>query len=175
MKKICLKSFGFTLIELLVVVSVIGLLFTVGIASYQEFNRKQTVSQSAKNVISGLRLAQSKAISGEKDSSKCGNPLKSRLNYWSFSVLSGNKYQIQGNCTNNDAKPPKTITFSTQEFSLPSNVSLSSPEIRFLPFTQGVNQPASLCLSGYNNTYFYKISVTSTGEIKDEGFTNSCP
>ncbi|MGB9613813.1 MAG: pilus assembly FimT family protein, partial [Candidatus Margulisiibacteriota bacterium] len=34
---------GFTLIELLVTISLIGILFTIGIASYIDFSRRQTV------------------------------------------------------------------------------------------------------------------------------------
>ena len=38
---------GFTLIELLIVITIMGLLVGVGIASYNEFNRTQTIKQAA--------------------------------------------------------------------------------------------------------------------------------
>src|SRR4030042_3903407 len=104
MKKTCP---GFTLIELLVVFSVIAILFTIGFASYQSFNRKQIVVQAAKELKENLRLAQNKASVGEKPTGCTGT-----LNGWQVAFSGDSSYQIQAVC------PPNTVNFKT--ITLPS-------------------------------------------------------
>ncbi len=65
MKKPILPS-GFTLVELIVAVSIFMILTTIGFVSYSDFNRRQQIVQSAKNVQLVFREAQKKARVGEK-------------------------------------------------------------------------------------------------------------
>lgn len=58
---------GFTLVELLVVVAIIGILTSVAVASYNSFNRSQTVKIAALNIKSDLRAAKTDSIAGRKD------------------------------------------------------------------------------------------------------------
>ena len=60
------KSSGFSLVELLVVISIICILSVVGIASYINFSRSQTVTQAARKIVQDMRLAQSLANNGQK-------------------------------------------------------------------------------------------------------------
>jgi len=175
---------GFSLIELLVVISIITLLFGFGMATYNDFNRRQMVSQSAKAIKNNLRLAQSKAMAGEKDCSAgvcggnvsgCGNdnPLsdaEKSLEGW-FVELTGaagsQQINVYGRCGG--------TTFYSQALSiLPSlTVSFGQNPLVFLPLAQGVNPAAYIWVSGFNKLYC--LQITETGELKELGFRATCP
>jgi len=161
---------GFTLIELLVTISIIGVLFGIGVAKYNEFNRRQILDQAAQELRSNLRLAQDKALAGEKDcsSSKCGgsdgicgtnDANEKSLEGWYVS-FSANNYQIYGKCGVAQFSP-QTVDLSGRNITLssfPSNL------VRFKPLAQGVDGATTISLSGYGETR--PITVTGTGEIK---------
>jgi len=65
-KEPCLKT-GFTLIELLIVISVMTILFALGFAQYNNFNRQQVLKQTALELKSDLVHAQELALSGKKE------------------------------------------------------------------------------------------------------------
>jgi prepilin-type N-terminal cleavage/methylation domain-containing protein len=72
MKRTCSKSsiFGFTLVEILIVISVLGILFSVGLVQYTKFNRQQILEQAVLELKTSLTNAQSKALSGKKECSE---------------------------------------------------------------------------------------------------------
>src|SRR3990167_7230052 len=57
---------GFTLIELMVVIGITVLLSGSGIAAYNRFNSRQLVRREGAAATDLLRLAQTKALTGEK-------------------------------------------------------------------------------------------------------------
>lgn len=147
MKKSCP---GFTLIELLVVISIIGILFTIGIAAYSEFNRGQILSQAAKNFKNDLRQAQSKALSGEK-------PAGCTIALTGYQVtFTANSYTLNALC-------PNTVLVKTT--SLPQNVTFSgSPgNILFKVLTQGVEGAQTITLTAFSKTK--QVAITAVGEI----------
>lgn len=163
------NSPAFTLIEILVVTSIMGILFTLGIAGYNEFNRQQILDQATKQVKSDLRLAQQKALVGEKDcsSSKCGgndgvcgtNDLGEKsLEGWfiSFSLTS---YTIYGSCGG--------VSFGNKPVNLPNVVSFSPIPglVQFGPLAQGVVQGAqTIKLTAFSKPP-KTITITASGEI----------
>jgi prepilin-type N-terminal cleavage/methylation domain-containing protein len=168
MKKFCPKkqSFfpGFSLIELLVVVTITGILFGVGVAKYTDFNRSQILEQAAQELKNNLRLAQARALSGEKPSG-C-----TVLDGYQVSFVSGGQndtYQIGAICGGNEAGEAET-------FSLPSVVKfdpLPSPsQILFKVLAQGTNLEndyLTITLKGFNSDSYVKtVTVTKTGEIR---------
>ncbi|PIU03583.1 hypothetical protein COT44_02180 [Candidatus Shapirobacteria bacterium CG08_land_8_20_14_0_20_39_18] len=161
-------SSGFTIIELLVVMVITSLLFGVGITNFNEYNRRQTVAQAAETIKNNLRLAQSKAQSGEKDCSvgvcdgdgngKCLTTSKT-LNGWNVDLPSKTVYGV---CQDK--------TFGSSSFSLPAGITLTAAPattVIFFPLSSAATA-TTICVSKY--TYFYKLSVTALGEIKDGGF-----
>lgn len=60
------QSSGFTLIEILVSISILAILFSFGVTTYIDFNRRQLVAQTAKNIAEDLRLTQSYAENNQK-------------------------------------------------------------------------------------------------------------
>lgn len=162
MKKTCSKILhsksGFTLIELLVVTSIITLLFTVGIAAYQNFNRGQIVVQAAKELKENLRLAQSKASSGEKPNGCTGT-----LNGWQISIPNNsNSYELQAVCSNG--------TFTSRTILLAGDLEkIAGPSyVLFKVLAQGVEFPGeerTITITGFGDK-IAKVTVTPTGEIK---------
>lgn len=154
---------GFTLIELLVIATMIGLILTIGLAGYNRFNRQRIVRETALNLLNNLRYAQEKALSGEKPTEDC-----TVLNGYQVSFFSG-KYEIQAKCS------PEGLAGKKKEFPLESVDFVSLPDnLVFKVLAHGVEgvNPLSgkteINLEGFDWTY--KIKVTKTGEISDEGF-----
>jgi prepilin-type N-terminal cleavage/methylation domain-containing protein len=166
------KNTGFTLIEILATITIIGILFTIGIVSYTNFNRKQMVSQSAKNIVNVLRQVQSNAISGVKDTSSCGvGAGADSLIGWNFTIVNM-FYEIYGLCN--------SVPFGNKDYILPAgsqirySISPAGPII-FYPLVGGTNGRYTICVNWLNEpAYSYKISVENMGEINDVGFT-TCP
>lgn len=174
MKKACsntlFSKFGFTIIELLVSMSIIGIVFGVGVAAYTRFNRQQILFQAAQDLKSNLRLAQDKALAGEKDCSpsKCGgsdgicgtgDANERKLDGWYISFTE-NGYQIYGRCEGQTFGPP-AIDLTKR------SITIDSPPpkpIRFKPLGQGVEEATTITLSGTGGTE--KVTVTETGEIR---------
>jgi prepilin-type N-terminal cleavage/methylation domain-containing protein len=87
---------GYTLIELLVGLSIIGIIFSVGLAGYREFSRRQALTGVSKQLKADLRLAQQLALTGQKpDGVACDT-----LTGYTFNVsVSTSSYSISANCT----------------------------------------------------------------------------
>jgi len=152
MKKACL---GFTLIELLVAVSVMGIVFSVGVAQYQEFNRRQIVLQAAQDLKSDLRLAQDKALAGEKPSG-CET-----LEGYRLSFTSEKNYKIEAVCSGG-------VTSEVKSVDLSGNVTGPSGEwVLFKVLAQGVENPGDFYLSGYGR-WVEKVAVEAAGNIYRE-------
>ncbi|MGB9585895.1 MAG: pilus assembly FimT family protein [Anaerolineales bacterium] len=150
---------GFTLIELLVVMSVIGILFAIGIAQSMNFNRRQILDQAAQELKNNLRLAQTKAASGEKPSG-C-----ERLDGYKVKFNnsgSPNYYSLVAVCGGNE------ISNSEVRYDLPSAVTFSSlpSPVLFKVLAQGTNLNNNLTISltafGQSRT----VTVTKEGKIE---------
>jgi Tfp pilus assembly protein FimT len=165
MKKNCS---GFTLIELLLIFSITALLFSVGIAQYSRFNRRQILNRAKEELISNLRLAQSKALAAEKPlEGACANEDE---------VVSGHQLRFSGDdrsyiivavCGDDPDQYPEV----KEAVFLPEQVFKTSPEdvVFFKVLSQGVDiqdgtNEMQIILSGFNETR--TITVTKSGEIK---------
>jgi len=152
-KKSCPYQTAFTLIELLVVISVIAILFTIGMAAYNEFNRSQILSQAAKNLKNDLRMAQSKALSGEKPAGCTGT-----LDGYQF-VFTNNTYTLNAIC------PPNVVLVKST--TLPQNVIFDPVPTQLLTFkvlTRGVDNPQIITLTAFT-TKNQTVNVSASGEI----------
>jgi prepilin-type N-terminal cleavage/methylation domain-containing protein len=151
------RFFGFTLIELLVSISIIGLLSAVGLSSYIQFNRRQILASAVRTLLNDLRLAQSKAESGERPE-KCVGDLSG---YQVTIQTSG--YKIEANCSS---------LVKIKEVNFPEVVSKKSGFnwVKFKTLRGGVEvNPAgqySLILTafGIDRT----IMISSAGEISSK-------
>ena len=154
---------GFTLIELLISLTIVGLIFGVGYVNFREFSRRQVVSSVHSQIFADLRLAQAKAISGEKPAdTKCDVP--NVLNGFGFRLLTSSSYQLEANCSGG------TVLVKSGTISDSLTISTPTPNpILFKAVAQGTNIPSGqvdllITLVGTGKTA--TVSVTAAGEIK---------
>jgi prepilin-type N-terminal cleavage/methylation domain-containing protein len=164
MKKILPKKLffidGFTLIELLVVMTIIGILFGIGIAQYMNFNRSQILEQAAQDLKNNLRLAQTKAINGEKPRGCIS------LNGYRVKFFSGNPdyYILVAVCNGTE------MTGLEAKYNLPSEIKfnpLPSPsQILFKVLAQGTDleNDLTITLAAFGKTK--TIKITKQGKIE---------
>lgn len=151
------KNLGFTVIELIVVFAIVAILSTIGIASFVNYGRIQTVQSAVSDLNSSLNLAKSRAISQSKPP-ECANHILTgyRVNI----ILSNNTYNVEAVCSG--------ITRVIQSNSLPVNVSFSSQttstSFLFPVIVSGVQGAGTIVITGYGQTK--TITVDSIGGIK---------
>ena len=165
---------GFTLIELLVVISIIAVILGITVGSYKGYRDKQELIQAGKSLISTLRVVQSQAFGGVKDS----NCTTESLIGW-YVRFSPTTYTVNGRCT--------TILGTPRTTSLSSNITISmSPaadilfqpvnkDVVFVPDATGPNPVASalpdtqavITLSNIRTGQTFFILVRQTGDISE--------
>lgn len=119
---------AFTLIELLVAVSIITIVFSVGIAGYREFSRRQALSGTLKQIKGDLRLAQQLALTGQKpEGAVCG-----KLYGYTFTRIGSDTYRLVANCDLSNL-------FTVKEVNLPEYVEISAGSVTFKVLGQGTN------------------------------------
>ena len=149
---------GFTLIELLVTITIITLLFSIGVAQYNKFNRRQILVKAKDELVSNLRLTQSKSLAAEKPSG-CTDTLTGHK----IKFINNQNYKIVAVCGNE-------IDLKT-DIVLPTGVTkqAGSNEVFFKVLNRGVEfiggqPPIVLILTGTNETQ--NINISAVGEIK---------
>lgn len=150
MKKSCP---GFTLIELLVMITIITLLFSIGLAQYNRFNRRQILTKAKDELVSNLRLAQSKSLAAEKPV-ECTDAITGHK----VKFISNQNYKIVAVC--GDEVDLKT------DIVLPTEVTKQAgpDEIFFRVLSQGSPTDATITLLGFGETQ--TVTITTAGEIK---------
>src|SRR3990167_4917878 len=119
-------NLGFTIIELLIVISLLGIATTLVSAAYLSFEKRERVKSAALDLKSYLRLAQNKALSGDKGIA--GSPATeicdtfSTLVGWFVSINTGSpNYEVVGSCQTTSGE----VGFSTKTYAYPDGVSLT--------------------------------------------------
>ncbi len=148
MKKSCP---GFTLIELLITMTIITLLFSIGMAQYNKFNRRQILVKAKDELVSNLRLAQSKSLAAEKPTT-CTDILSGHK----VKFINNQNYKIIAVCGNE---------VDIKDITLPTGVSKQAGnEVFFRVLSQGSPTDTAITLSGFGETT--TVAVTTSGEIK---------
>jgi len=88
------RRLGFTFIELLIVVAIMGVLTSIGVASYNNFNDKRVVENAAAELKSNLSSTQSKAVNNEKPTS-CADKV---LDGWYLEYINNSSYKTYAHC-----------------------------------------------------------------------------
>jgi len=110
---------GYTFIEILIVMTIIGILMTVGLASYNSFNRDRITRKAVDDIRTYLRMVGSRAKNNEKDTTVC-NTATDTLNGWYFDFVSLNSLRIYGSC----GDPVKT--FGETNLSIPAEIEITT-------------------------------------------------
>lgn len=149
-----------TLIELLVVISIIGILSTIGLATYINFNRTQILVQTTRRLVQDLRLAESLAVNNQKPVSCMNDPLE----YYAFVVTAEHSYKITYKCGGNEADlKPTPETISSQVTISPSPWSASFKVISRGVIFSGGDSANRLTISGFDKTK--TIIISKAGDI----------
>ena len=153
---------GYTIIEILVALSILGIIFSTGFASFRDFSRRQVLSGAVRALKGDLRLAQQYSLIGKKpDDPDCA--LVNPLDGYSLLVNSSTQYIIQASCS--------AGLVDVKIVDLPADVSLSAPSpnpIIFEVLGQGTNLSgdATITLTQLSTGDENSIIVTKGGEIK---------
>ncbi len=166
------KPAGFTLIELLVVISIVLLTTGAGIAGFVNFNDRQQVQTTVKDVQELMRSAQVKARAGEGADSCAVNR---KLKGYRVSV-SGNFVQLHQMCVlATNPSDVVAVTPPRSQLSL-DNISVSMTPVTFLALRGGVDTGGvgnmTIIVSGQYSSLTYQFQVLATGEITDGAFVS---
>ena len=115
MKRACSKSsiFGFTLVELLIVISILAILFSIGLVQYTRFNRQQILDQAVLGLKNNLAHAREMALSGKKGCEGIFDGVLVRFDE------AENEYSFYSSC-NNKADLVLIATYKVKQVSLGS-------------------------------------------------------
>ncbi len=155
MKKSCS---GFSLVELLITLSIIALLFSLGLTQYNRFNRRQVLIRAKDNLVSELRLTQAKSLAAEKPDD-CGvNPLVGHK----LEFTSNQSYQIVAVCGG-------VLSVVKDGMSLPIGVIKDSgpDEILFKVLSQGIDidgEQQIIITDDFGQSQ--TVTINNVGEIK---------
>jgi prepilin-type N-terminal cleavage/methylation domain-containing protein len=151
---------GYTLIEILIALTIIGIIFGLGYASFREFARRQALGSAIRELTGDIRLAQSQSLAGKKpDASACNYP--NSLESYSFRVINATSYAVDARCSGGsiNVKTAKLLAGVTM------TVPLVNP-IEFKVLGEGTNLEDSveIILSAYGTTRIVTVSPGGTVE-----------
>ena len=151
----CRRRFGFTIIELLIVMSLLGIATTLVSAAYLSFEKRERVKSAALDLKSNLRLAQNKALSGDKgipgSPAQCNNTSQTLIGWFvridTDTTIPVNNYEIMIACQNT---PGDEEHYVFKNVDLPEGVS-------FTDFEYSNDFVIAGSFIPLNNTGLYKI------------------
>jgi prepilin-type N-terminal cleavage/methylation domain-containing protein len=144
------NKYGFTLIELVVVFSIMAVLSTIGIASFVNYSRMQTLQQAQNDLMTAINTAKSMSVAQTTASTANGNSLDC-----SGQSFSGYGVHLYKNTTPNSyalyIKCPTGPKFAASAF-LPKNVifgsSTATYDVFFPILIGGVTGNGQIVLDG---------------------------
>lgn len=158
---------GFTLLELVVSIAILSVILTITVPFFRDFRANQELEQTAKTLVTDLRLAQSKAFAGVKD---CGASTEI-LTGWlvSFSLSS---YTITVRCGSTIGAGriislPSSMTLTTN---IGSNSILFQPnnkEVALITSSGAITAlPSDAIITLTKGAKTATVSVRKTGDIE---------
>ena len=178
---------GFTLIELIVAFTVIAILSVVGVASFADYSKSQTILADRQKLISVLNTAKANASSQLKETTDCptsSNPLLNEaLNGYLITIDDDKNYTLYIECINTSSLITNQSQISTYklskniDFDLTANPSTHVVKI-FYPLFSGkavlysdtigegtvLTSPGTITLTGNDKTS--TITIDQTGIIR---------
>lgn len=148
---------GFTLIELLITVAIGSLLLGGGIATYNNFDRKQKIQSAGRELLLAMRSAQKRADSGEKPSG-CVS-----FQGWAVRRVDLVSYETAVVCGG--------VYTNVSTKNLPTGTQIGTNfDVRFLVLTGGTVGATTINITDDDASDIYQIEVTSAGAVDDKGF-----
>lgn len=175
--KIGLKKYtGFTLIELLVTIAVLLTITGGGIAAFVNFNDRQQVQVTVRDIQTLMRAAQVKARAGE-GAIDCDNPATTGVDekLRGYQVVSTVGAVVMNRVCVNPNTGAVTSTSERSRVTL-TNVTVTMPTtVEFLALRGGVrtgdgSSQVTVTVAGEYSSYEYEFDVLSSGEIMEGAF-----
>lgn len=148
---------AYTLIELLIAMTIVTIVFTIGLASFRDFSRRQALSGILKSVIADLRSAQQFALTGQKPSGCI------TLSGYTFKMTGQYSYELFANCTPTDISI-KQVNLTSNQIKI-----FTSPDlVKFKVLGQGtdLSAPLTITLTHDITSTTGQINVGIGGDIK---------
>lgn len=151
---------GFSFVELLVVTTIILLLAGSVIVGYNGFTNRQRVKQAALTLKSDLRVAQAKALAGQKPASEVCTKL---IGY--TIAFGADRYTIAPTCSDGN-----TYEAETRIVMLPVGLTASSSvnPITLFALSGSASVNSDITISNTGSTVTYTIIVSKSGAISEE-------
>ncbi len=159
---------GFSLLELLIAIAISSALIGVSVAGYRDFASRQAVDAGVRVLYSGLRVAQTKASSGEKPAGCVGSFDGYRVRFLtSGGVITS--FETRAVCGGTE------VAGTTTPFPANLVVTLSATTptaFTFKPLALGTDlspaNPATITIARTvaGATRSFQVQVSSSGEIK---------
>lgn len=148
---------GYSLIELLIAIGILTLVVGGGIAAFITFNDRQALVGAAKQMVTYLRSAQSKARVGDTPSG-CD-----RLQAYRVTVTeTSNVVLLEAVCENGD--------FTRNTFLLPQGITHNNDGmVEFRGLQGGASGDSNFDIISAATGQVYRVQVTAGGEIKEIG------
>lgn len=172
-------SQGFTLIELMMVIVIMGVLFSLGVVYFSNFNKTQTIKGVGQTLKGNLRDIQGKALAGVKPTTASCQAVGVTLDGYRVTILNNFTYRIQAVCSG-------SLNADLTDYTLPSGFSITAPAqsvyFDFKVLGNGISFSDAttskiMTVQGYQNPiYYYSLCLSAGGDIKDCGYNkNSAP
>ncbi len=150
---------GFTLIELLISIAIVTFVAAAGLASFTSSRNVRELTTSGQNVLSILRLAQSRALAGSDNSS------------WGVHFTSSQYILYRG--------PTYAGSGSTEPFTLPSSIEIANialvgggADVLFNRLDGKTNQSGTLDVRVKSSTgTVFSITINGSGKVYQTGTT----
>lgn len=129
---------GYTLVELLIGITIVSIIFGVGLAGYRDFSRRQALTGVSKQLKGDLRLIQQLALTGQKpEGVSCDT-----LNSYTFSRTSSSTYDLIANCKSSTGVASSPI-FKTVDLGTSVTFTSTNATIAFKVLGQGTDLSAT--------------------------------
>lgn len=161
---------GYSFVELMVVMLVMAILFSVGMANYREFQRRQAVESAVRQVRADISLAREYALAARKNCTGVLHP-NDELNGYDVTIdAATDTYTIREVCLHDPNDPISLEYFGVKtgvKFPQIIQITTTVSPIRFYVLGRGTDLvgDATITISdslGNSNT----IIVTPAGEIR---------
>lgn len=147
---------GFTLVELLVGISIVAVVFSVGIANYRDFSRRQELQGVTRKMVGDIRLAQQLSLNGEKPTA-CD-----RLSGYNINVTT-NSYSIVAICDNGTTNY-KTVDLSSQGLTL--SATTASTLFKTLGLGTNLTSQNIITITSTNTGNIATVTIGAGGDIR---------
>lgn len=147
------ESHGFTLIELLVGISITLIVFSVGIAGYRDFSRRQALTGVSKELKGNLRMIQQLALTGQKpEGATCAT-----LTGYRFSLTGNTGYTLAASCNDSNGAAVPDVVIKTVDLT-PNGATITAtvPNMKFKVLGQGTD-----LIQGVNSVNTITLTHTS--------------